>query len=56
MDEKEKKIQEAIENSKHLWDKKFKQEDWNSITIGSDKPIKARRVKGRFASKALSRM
>jgi len=52
MDDRERKIQEAIEKGQSKWDEKYSQEDWKPKATKKAK-VKLRRVGGRHAAKAL---
>ena len=52
MDDREQKIQEAIERGQAKWDEKYSQEDWKPKATKKAK-VKLRRVGGRHAAKAL---
>jgi hypothetical protein len=54
MDEREKRIQEALKKSEAEWDKRFSQSDWNSTSKPTNvKPTKHKRAGKGFAAKAL---
>lgn len=57
MDDKEKRIQDAMKNAEALWDDKYSQEDWETKpTPRLNMKHKYRRIGGGFASKALKNL